>query len=763
MELLQALQNNQAYQQHFEPGLYEIIYNFVAPEFDPQSMTFDWHGRATGPWDYAPSGPNQGDCLLPCVHFSSSTGINTKARTFIPRQSELDQKHFNGRLGFRVKHAGKIALNVSTPLQVQWLSADIKQVKDFVDTSLTFANVDTKCLFFMDQKRLSQLRESWGKAPWSHALDKALDDCGRFGPPKTQEEAREVATRFLKTNQVYEDNVVFWGDYLLCLSLRVLLFERQADTMQLIQWIDALVSLPVWGRSSDPNGLDHNNDLSADFNMIGLAVALNWHNARLGESRVERIKQKIRYQAQQMLHWITTGRSSWPGVNTQNHAYFGYQSLLMAGAVLLDDNKDDPEALDFLQIAAAAFRRFTSNLPSDGSYHEGIGYISFGLLGLLPSLMLLEQITDQSWMPHEWFDAHFPAMNALTPLHCNSGFHVDDGDGCYPCNAAFTLWASRQSPNSQTRKAAGQLLAKLTEVDKNALLEGKYLIGNFWLTLLSPDVFDLTDVLPQFKSQSTPYTLLPSAGYCVSHLSDHRKAYFLTAPPHGHELFSREQHTYAYGHHHPDTGNVLLIDKGNWVLADTGYTYCKASSEHNVLLVDEQGQYNDNYVWMPPPPWDIKPSKVQVDVHDNIVRATIDMAYIYPKQLGLKTWQRTVITAEGCMAVVDHVTTNQPAKLTVSWGSDATWTQSSDNRWENGLGWTLSIHGDPTTVTPQTIRPARRRMDRSIDWHVLRLTSDIPVTNYRLQSLFLAPEFQDDTATLRTRMGLDNLAVSYST
>jgi hypothetical protein len=763
MNLLQALQNGQVCQQHFEPGLYEIIYSFVATDFDPSIMTFDWHGRSTGPWDYAPSGPDKGDCLLPCVHFTSSTGINTKARVFIPRREELDQNHFNGRLGFHVEQAGEISLQVSTEIQVQWLSVDIQRVTDFKDVSLTASDIDTKCLFFMDQTRLEQLRINWGKAPWSQCLDEALDDCGRMGPPLCQEDANVVVSAFLKTRQVYEDNAVFWGDYLLSLSLRTLLFERDADIAQLASWIDALIALPVWGHSKDPHGLDHNNDLTADFHMIGLVVAVNWHASRLGKSRVERAKEKIRYQAQQMLNWITTARSSWPGVNTQNHAYFGYQTLLMAGAALLDADKNDSQALDFLQIAAAAFKRFTDNLPSDGTYHEGIGYISFGMLGLLPALMLLEQITDRQWLPHDWLDAHFPAMNALTPMQCNSGFSIDDGDGCYPCNAAFTLWAARKSSNARTRDAAGQLLAKLTQVDNKALLENKYLIGNFWLTVLSPDVLDLGDELPEPTSQTEPYTLLPAAGYCVCHLSDHRKAYFLTAPPHGHELFNREHHTYAYGHHHPDTGNILLINNGQWVLADTGYTYCKASSEHNVLLVDGQGQYNDNYVWMPPPPWNIKPSKVHVDHQNGIIRATIDMAYIYPQHLGLNSWQRTLITADGCIIVIDQVITDKPASLSISWGSDATWTNKSENTWKNGLGWTLSIHGNPTTVTRQTIRPARRNMDRSIDWHVLRLGSTQPVTRYHVASVFLAPEYDGDADSLLMRLGLENQPMCQST
>ena len=86
MNLIEALNQGLTYRQPFEPGLYEIRYAFDAPGFDPESMSYDWEGLKTGPWDYAPGGPRNGECLLPTVRLKTDTGADVLARTFIPRR-----------------------------------------------------------------------------------------------------------------------------------------------------------------------------------------------------------------------------------------------------------------------------------------------------------------------------------------------------------------------------------------------------------------------------------------------------------------------------------------------------------------------------------------------------------------------------------------------------------------------------------------------------------------------------------------------------
>lgn len=736
MNLIKALQQHTSFSQSFPPGLYEIHYQFHAPGFDPESMTFDWQGQKTGPWDYAPGGPRDGECLLPTVRLRTGAGAEVKARVFIPRRTELDQRSFHGRVGFRVEKSGSLSLELSASIPVEWTRAEIVPVRDFTDATLRVSDFNSNCRFFLDDEKLAALKANWGQSVWCRHLDRILDDCGSFAPPVTQAEAQVVATDFLPTRTVYEDNVVFWGNYLAGLSLRLLVFGRSHDLVQLCRWIDALIDLDYWGDSADPYGRNHNNDLTADFNMFGLVLALNWHAPRLGPERVQRIREKIRYQGRQMLKWIIGSRSSWPGASTQNHAFFGYQTVLLAGAALLDpDGPCDEEALDWLRIGAAASRRFSTSLPSDGSYHEGLGYIAFGMYGLMPSLLLLEQVTRRAWVPWKWLEAHMHAVNTLLPADAREGFWIDDGDAYLPCNVPLTMWVWLNASAPSARDAAGQILSKLQPLPEELTLQPNRIIGCLWRLLLTPE---LTDVpVPVLQAESWRQRLLPAAGCSVLRPTTDSRAYFLSAPPHGHEFFKREQHVYSYGHHHPDMGNVLLVDHGVWVLADTGYTFRKSSSEHNVLLVNGQGQHNDNYVWMAPPPWNMQPERVQVRETADGTQAGLDLASAYPGALGLTSWKRTVRVFEGCMIVTDEIQSREPATFTISWISPRAWVAQDDGSYPLLQNWRLSVQGD-LQVAAEPVIQARRYGGKAPapSWQALRLSNSRPATQYQFVSIF---------------------------
>jgi hypothetical protein len=748
MNLIDALRQQVSYCQSFDAGLYEIHYQFRAPGFDPDSMTFDWQGQKTGPWDYAPSGPRNGECLLPTVRLTTSAGAEVKARVFIPRRPELDAGNFHGRVGFRVKDAGPLSLELGASIPVEWTRAEIVPVTDFQDTTLSASDIDTPGRFLLSDEQLTDLKANWGKAVWCQHLDRILDDCARFTPPTTQADAKIVATEFLRTRAVYEDNVVFWGNYLAGLSLRLLALARDEDLAQLKRWIDALISLDYWGDADDPHGRNHNNDLTADFNMFGLVLALNWHAPRLGNDRVICIQKRIHHQGREMLKWIVGSRSSWPGTRTQNHAYFGYQTVLLAGAALLGAGESyEAEALDWLRIGAAASKRFCEHLPSDGSFHEGLGYIAFGMYGLMPSLLLLEQLTGRPWVPWKWLAAHMEAVDTLLPRDALEGFWIDDGDAYLPCNIPLTLWVWQHAPEAATRDTAARILAKVWDLPEELTTQPNRIIGCFWRLLLTPELTDLPAPAP--PAEGWRHRLLPAAGCCVFRPTGDSRLYFLSGPPHGHELFRREQHIYSYGHHHPDMGNILLHDRGTWVLADTGYTFRKCSGEHNVLLINGQGQHNDSHVWMVPPPWEIQPERVQMNATESGVQAGLDLASAYPVKLGLISWNRTVSVTDSGFAVMDEMHSRVPVIFTLSWVSSQAWRRQDDGCYHLPRDWRLSVDGE-VRATSEPIVQARRFGGwlTAPTWEALRLSNPQPLTRYRLISVFTHASARTDPVAL---------------
>ncbi len=740
---------------HFDcltPGMYELIYRFRARQFDPEQLFFNVDGRRSGPWDYAPwTAPNAGACVLPRVCVSGSEIDRTTARVFVPRAEELERREFSGSIGFEVKQYGSIELELETDLpHPEWISTEIHPLADFKDFSITRESIRPEQRFLIETFSIDELRRAWRRNECCRRIDAILDDCGRFDPPRTQQEANGVSSQFLKgTSHPYEDDCVFWGDYLLALGLRRLILKRDDDLKQLRQWIEALIALPIWGRDSDPDGRDCDNDLTADFHMLGLTFAVSFNAGDFEPELLRRIREKIAVQARKMRRWIVSARSSWPGVISQNHAYFGYQTLILAGLALLADEHYSMEALDFLQIGAAAFRRFKDCLPSDGSYAEGVGYVPFGLQGLMPSLLLLTQTTGKSeWIPRRWLEKHLAAMNAFIADPPGDGLFIDDAVGVFPVNISVVEWVFHHANSQETKQIAQELLRKYRIFSANhpedRATEVRWLCHDTWRFLFAPDGVPATELTGTPRSAAAlEYTLLPQAGCFIADPAPGMKVIFLAGPPHGHELFGRERHTYSYGHHHPDAGNILLQDEGRWILADTGYSLCKSSAEHNILLIDGHGQHNDNYPWTPPPPWEIVPEKIRLrDFGGNRIRAGLDLGCFYPRQLALRNWNRSCWIVGEAIAVVDEVRCFQPRRMTLQWVSEYAWHRQNEMTFHNDAGWRLTLYGDARETRTDQIRPCRRWQSAEIKYfHRLQISNvDENATEFTLLSIFRRAE-----------------------
>ncbi len=722
-------------------GLYEIIYGFEDPGFDIGSLYFEFMNRNTGPWDYAPAfAKDRGKCLLPHVELEMPS-LKRKSRVFIPRKSELDRRYFNGRIGFYVDSKQSVTFKLTASAKnAKWTDVKIERYDDFM---ADYSEKDFKLgqKLWLDKPRIDAIRKRWSSSPWANSLDIILDDCAGSPPPKNIDDAKNASATTSKSGKRYEDSVIFPGNYITALSLRLLARDSKDDLEQLKHWTDALASLPYWGFSEDPVGADHDNDLTADFNMLGLAVALNWHREKLGIERVFRLEEKIAYQAEQMLKWIIHSRSSWPGVTAQNHAFFGNQTLILAGLSLLGRNK---RAILWLNVGIAAFKRFIKALPADGSYHEGNGYSAFGMVGLMPSLMLLQQATGTKFIPEAWLVKHWKFIDAMLPENTEEGFSTDDGDGQLGYLAPLAMWDYARNPaSSEIRRLIGGILSKFFKYNPEHFKYHCILVNNLnmlWAPELGPKDF------PPRKPSKTASSYFKDSGYLVMGLDARTKVYFLSGPPQGYNLFKNDRHTYNYGHHHPDVGNILLNYDGKWILADTGYTWCKLSSEHNVLLVDGQGQHNDGHVWMAPPPFDIKPPHLKISKSKGITKAKIDLACYYPSSLGLKSWKRTFcgIRNKG-FAVIDDVSCKIPRKLTISWGSDFPWEKipcGGKNVYENRSGCRLIFQGRDEIISMESSVPVKKYIEvlkNGKPWYVLRTSTSGKSRKHRFITVFVLP------------------------
>ena len=719
-------------------GVYEVEFTLTIPGFDSRKLYYEWAGQMTGPWDYSWLPENEGALLLPLADLYIDGRQSGRTRVFIPQRDCLERGLFRGILGFRQDHDGEVTLELrASDATARCETMEVRRVWDLAATYRREAFHLDGQKFWLTDGIAGRVRQQWSTSRWGQHLDRALEGFKDLEPPRSQGELKAMGPA-LKKVVTNIDTVVFPGHYLSALALRFVAQGRESDWEQMMRWFDAIIDLQVWGLDADPDGRDHNNDLAAAHEMFGVAVVLSWFGERLGEKRLTAARKKVRYQVGEMVKWIVSARSSWPGVFTQNHTYYGYQTVLLGSLLLMDQ---DEEALEWVNIAAMGFKKFAQELPSDGTFQEGQGYECFGLLGLLPGLLLLEQVTHAQWMPREWVRKHLGACTDLMPPGVVPGLAIGDGDNVPPAFLPLVAWQLHDAGGGTAGADTARRLVRRLNRYKYDFFGLDFMPSSFWFALWGDTQCDAPESLGN-EEPATGVAVHTDSGHVIIDLTPEAKLYFLAGPPSGHRLLRREHHPYTYGHHHPDAGDVLLNVAGNWVLADTGYTYAKRSSEHNVLTVRGQGQHNDGYVWTAEPPAEMNPPEVQVFQEADCACARLDLACYYPSRLGLSSWIRRVYGVYGKgVVVIDDVLCEQPSDLTLRWGSERPW-EKLGATYQTSCG-TENVRfcswGSIGNVAVRQIVPCKPKSSAARVWHALELSPPAPVVRWVCVSAFVLP------------------------
>jgi hypothetical protein len=716
-EIIKSRRNN-CWTGYFEAGFYEIDFTLKLDSFD-QSVLFEYAEGMdckTGPWDYALEDKGEiktYQLLLPEVVLNVDELNAGRTVTFIPTEEELRLKLFRGTIGWQNNVDGNICfcLECSGYEDACFSNVKIRGISDFMDKR-TINDLNLSERFWVNQEKFRRIKENWYNSFWGINLDRGLDCLAELEPPKDMNEASGI---FSILPEGIRKDLTFFGCYIACLSLRCLVFERYEDKTHLVKWVDSITALPHWGIGV-ADGADYDNDLTAAFNMFGLALATNWLPEALGDARLKIVKEKIYIQTKRMVEHAKACRSSWPGSSTQNHAFFGYQTILLGGLTLLNDY---PEAIEWVNISTAAFKRFLNHLPEDGSYHEGVGYVPFALYGLIVPLLLLESVTREEWVPHEWLQNHWKFCAELIPNDFTTGFYIDDGSDSMPTCVPLAFKVLFDSDTSvENRKNVTSIINKIFKYHRERFVASTSLLENFWGMLWNCQPDCCLDLNQQSTNWSY-YNYFDRSGFVIVNINQDLKLYFLSGPPQGYTDY-RNINRYGCGHHHPHTGNILLNYKGKWLLSDTGYSICKKSSEHNILIFNETGQYNDGYVWSSALPEGIDFSKVEIVPMNGGVKLSLELAMYYPPNAGVLSWNRCIkCYYNKGFEVIDTIKCRKPSGIMLSWGSDLKWQGGADVFEFFVDGLQLNLISKHIVVSKEVVRKRSKE-----DWYALRISPE---------------------------------------
>jgi hypothetical protein len=434
------------------------------------------------------------------------------------------------------------------------------------------------------------------------------------------------------------------------------------------------------------------HDLNAGFTLRWLALTYDWLRGNWPAGELAPLRTALTTEAAIVYEEMQGYRNF---TYDQNHGYIPVVGLGLAAFVL---QGEDERAPVWSNYARTYMDRSTRVLGSDGFYYEGPGYYSYAFSWQTLYAIALLRFTGEDW-------TNRPIFQNLEKYiaHCTlpgRSFVFDFGDwGSFKGQKYYGIpWPDRINLTSgSTRMNLGPLLTldyyATPSKSRSAVLS--------WL-LTNNSLEDLTVVgkRPFPFSQKNPDSsvLLTSHYFPDSEALFWRSSWsdpyatavmFKCGPPHGHHsapLFTQyPDWRENSGHVHPDAGQFLIWSRGRFIAGDTGYTGKKYTQEHNSLLVDGHGQWQDGryHVYSGLDYNRLNHIRLENVWHnDNVMAATAVLDSAYNPDLKLQHVRRHFIVVEGKWLLIhDEVAASEPHTLSWLWHTDQQAVPTGSNRW----------------------------------------------------------------------------------
>jgi len=399
--------------------------------------------------------------------------------------------------------------------------------------------------------------------------------------------------------------------------------------------MESLVAMPDW-----------KDNLSRDSAeaLFSLSLGYDWLHDRLDAATRARVREKIARQADALHGALMAGERFWAKTRLHNQNYTVAMAIGVAGVALLGEV---PAAARWLAGADANFEAVLEVLSPDGASHEGVGYWSSGTASLLRYFLAL---APAGGLERVRASAHLRNA-ARFRLHASLPGFADNVDYADSPRADF------HGPGFILRALAGVFRDGTAQwlADRIDAARGPR-AGLSWLDLLwyDPTVTPVAPPAPPVHAQFANLGLhfVRDGWETPAHW-----AFFEHGPPQGRLALALG--LAPESHAHPDAGNFLLWHGGDWVVIDDGYVVRKRSGNHNVLLIDGQGQTGEGKRWFDDRAARRHPPRTRL-VTDAFGEGwrylAASLAGTYPPRRGLERWERTFVhVAPGTVVIRDDV------------------------------------------------------------------------------------------------------------
>jgi hypothetical protein len=432
-----------------------------------------------------------------------------------------------------------------------------------------------------------------------------------------------------------------YADRLITLALVQLMDPAQPHDARLWTYFFKMLRYPHWTSVARPF---NNHDLTVGHFLTALALAYDWHHARLTPDERREVRARL---ADMNDAWLRSGwMRHYPDIDwtrfgtvTNNHYWINHQGVA-AGAFVLRDEVPEPRRQAWVERVEANLAVILGVLQDDGASHEGVAYHTYGQINLFPWLDMRDRaLGGETARAIPWFE-----KSILWDLYSiapggddNYGGPANFGD-CppYHYNPPRTIQAWLAA---RLRHGVAQwMAASLDWPRRNAY---SYLWYDPTVAAIPPD------------------------GLPTWHLAAERGIFaWRSSWRDDATYFSLKSGAYFGGHEQPDAGHFILHRAGVPYLTDLGYSYWKTADEHNLVLVDGAGQHGQDQQWMAavdPVHWASVPFVLaEGDAFDLVADPTPMMA-----STSLQSWRREVVgLGPDVFLVRDELASDRPVEYT---------------------------------------------------------------------------------------------------
>ncbi|MBI5479306.1 MAG: DUF4962 domain-containing protein [Deltaproteobacteria bacterium] len=419
-----------------------------------------------------------------------------------------------------------------------------------------------------------------------------------------------------------------------------------------------------------PN-LSTDNDLGQGGDLLAASIAYDVLYDLLTQAQRDTCRGAIAACAANLAQAIAGG-IWWVGDMVQNHNWVNHAGLGLAGQALEGEHAD---AAGWRATADANFAKISAilNLIVDGSWHEGIGYMEFGLERFVAYFMGASRRGNDGDLTAMLGGLGRYILSMQQPNHPR--VHVmthGDWNWSRPGLLVPLRWAARrfQDPHAQEAGRRWDLEPRLTRAEFGLNYGLEYVAYDPEVPVLD----DMSRVPLDLYAADQQAAILRSSWHWGADATT-IVAGFKTGVLGGRGNYERIQSGGApggilnIGHDHMDDLGLWIYGNGGWLLPETvAYNCCSggsfgySSEYHNVFLFDGQGQLGDDRgtnhsavgnSWF-------FAREASMPLHESTAHyglARGDGAKLYPSSLGVQTLLRTIalVRDPGYLVLHDRV------------------------------------------------------------------------------------------------------------